>query len=97
MNVLDLEGLRYFYQQYIADLQKTVNAPGRPDILNGMTMLGGDALSKEEGKVTDAAAQYEVIEKSLAETGEIFLTDISLPKGLYSVMVRMKVSDITST
>lgn len=97
MNVLDLEGLRYFYQQYIADLQKTVNAPGRPDILNGMTMLGGNALSKEEGKVTDTAAQYEVIEKSLAETGEIFLTDISLPKGLYSVMVRMKVSDITST
>lgn len=97
MNVLDLEGLRYFYQQYIADLQKTVNAPGRADILNGMTMLGGDALSKEEGKVTDTAAQYAVIEKSLAEVGGIFLTEVSLPKGMYSVMLRMRVSDIAST
>lgn len=96
MNVLDLEGLRYFYQQYIADLQKTVNAPGRADILNGMTMLGGDALSKEEGKVTDTAAQYAVIEKSLAEVGGIFLTEVSLPKGMYSVAIRLKVSDVSS-
>lgn len=68
----------------------------KPDWVNTMIMYGGTSLSSA-GTTTDSASQYKVISKSTASTADIFSKSVTLPKGLYSVMVRMKVSAITST
>lgn len=71
-----------------------ITQPGKADIINSMSMLGGPSLSGE--KVQDPDAQYDVIEKSGDETGQIFTADMPLQKGLYSVAIRLKVSDVSS-
>jgi len=68
----------------------------KPDWTNCTAMIGGTALSSS-ATITDSAAQYKVISKSTGSTGEIFSKSVTLPKGLYSVMIRMKISAITST
>lgn len=56
--------------------------------------LGGPNLPGN--KVTDPDAQYNPVEKSGDETGQIFTADTPLKKGLYSVAIRLKVSDVSS-
>lgn len=73
-----------------------LNAPGKPDIISSIFALGGNNLSTGE-KVSDTSAQYDVIEKSMASTGQIFSTTVTLPKGMYSLMLRMKVSQIATS
>lgn len=70
----------------------------RPDILNCMRMYGGTALDSK-GTASDSNAQYKVISLSTATANASgfskALTD--LPKGKYSVMIRMKMSAISSS
>lgn len=68
----------------------------KPDWTNCTAMIGGTALSSS-ATTTDSAAQYKVISKSTGSTGDIFTKSVTLPKGLYSVMIRMKVSTISSS
>lgn len=68
----------------------------KPDWTNCTAMIGGTALSSS-ATTTDSAAQYKVISKSTGSTGDIFSKSVTLPKGLYSVMVRMKISTISSS
>lgn len=93
-NVLDYEGLKYFYQQYIAGLRSDVEGLKKNfgSRVYGGTELGGD------GTATDEDAQYSPIILSADEEGTIgFKKEFSdLPKGTYSVMVRAKISDNTS-
>lgn len=70
----------------------------KPDILNCLRMYGGTALDSK-GTTSDSNAQYAAIALSTATANTSgfskALTD--LPKGKYSVMIRMKMSAITST
>lgn len=68
----------------------------KPDWTNCTVMYGGTALSSS-ATTTDSAAQYKVISRSTGSTGDIFTKSATLPKGLYSVMIRMKVSTISSS
>lgn len=69
----------------------------KPDIFNAMRIYGGTDLDAS-GSTADTNAQYPIISKSTASTGSIFNKSITdLPKGNYSIMVRMKVSSITSS
>lgn len=68
----------------------------KPDWTNCTVMYGGTTLSSS-ATVTDSAAQYKVISRSTGSTGDIFTKSVTLPKGLYSVMIRMKVSTISSS
>lgn len=68
----------------------------KPDWTNCTVMYGGTALSSS-ATTTDSAAQYKVISRSTGSTGDIFTKSVTLPKGLYSVMIRMKVSTISSS
>ena len=68
----------------------------KPEIFDAMRIYGGTNLDAA-GTTSDANAQYPIISKSTASAGAIFNKSITdLPKGNYSVMVRMKVSAITS-
>lgn len=69
----------------------------KPEIFDAMRIYGGTNLDAA-GTTSDANAQYPIISKSTASAGAIFNKSITdLPKGNYSVMVRMKVSAITSS
>lgn len=68
----------------------------KPDWTNCIVMYGGTTLSSS-ATTTDSAAQYKVISRSTGSTGDIFTKSVTLPKGLYSVMIRMKVSTISSS
>lgn len=69
----------------------------KPEIFDAMRIYGGTNLDAT-GTTSDANAQYPIISKSTASAGAIFNKSITdLPKGNYSVMVRMKVSAITSS
>lgn len=70
----------------------------KPDILNCMRMYGGTNLDSK-GTTTDANAQYKIISLSTATANTVgfekVLTD--LPKGKYSIMIRMKISSKSSS
>lgn len=69
----------------------------KPEIFDAMRIYGGTNLDAA-GTTSDANAQYPIISKSTASAGAIFNKSITdLPKGNYSIMVRMKVSAITSS
>lgn len=72
------------------------NITGKPDILGAMIMYGGTTLSSE-ATTADSNAQYTTLVKSLSSAATIFSKDITLPKGLYSIIVRVKLSAITGT
>lgn len=67
------------------------------DMLNSLIMYGGTDLSPD-ATLTDDNAQYKVISKTLDSDsiGSVFSKLIDVPKGLYSVMIRMKVNNIAS-
>lgn len=71
---------------------------GKPDLLNCMRMYGGTSLDSK-GTTADSAAQYNTIALSTATANASgfskALTD--LPKGKYSVMIRMKISANSSS
>ena len=71
---------------------------GGDDLMNCMRMYGGTALDSK-GTTSDSNAQYPVISLSTATANTSgfskALTD--LPKGKYSVMIRMKISANSST
>lgn len=73
-----------------------IGIPTKSDIAACAVMYGGTTLSSS-ATVTDSAAQYKVISRSTGSTGDIFTKSVTLPKGLYSVMIRMKVSTISSS
>lgn len=73
-----------------------IGIPTESDIAACAVMYGGATLSSS-ATVTDSAAQYKVISRSTGSTGDIFTKSVTLPKGLYSVMIRMKVSTISSS
>jgi hypothetical protein len=73
-----------------------IGIPTKSDIAACAVMYGGTTLSSS-ATVTDSAAQYKVISRSTGSTGDIFTKSATLPKGLYSVMIRMKVSTISSS
>lgn len=73
-----------------------IGIPTKSDIAACAVMYGGTTLSSST-TVTDSAAQYKVISRSTGSTGDIFTKSVTLPKGLYSVMIRMKVSTISSS
>lgn len=73
-----------------------IGIPTKSDIAACAVMYGGTALSSS-ATTTDSAAQYKVISRSTGSTGDIFTKSATLPKGLYSVMIRMKVSTISSS
>lgn len=73
-----------------------IGIPTKSDIAACAVMYGGATLSSS-ATVTDSAAQYKVISRSIGSTGDIFTKSATLPKGLYSVMIRMKVSTISSS
>lgn len=68
------------------------------DMLNSLIMYGGTDLSPD-ATLTDDNAQYKVISKTLDSdnVGSVFSKLIDAPKGLYSVMIRMKVNNIVSS
>lgn len=69
----------------------------KPEIFDAMRIYGGINLDAA-GTTSDANAQYPIISKSTASTGALFTKTITdLPKGNYSVMVRMKISAVTSS
>ena len=70
----------------------------KPDLLNCMRMYGGAALSSD-GITSDTNAQYDTISLSTATAGTSGFSKVltDLPKGKYSVMVRMKISANTNT
>lgn len=69
----------------------------KPDMLNCMRMYGGTKLDAT-ATTADTNAQYPIISKSTGTAATLFTKELSdLPKGSYSVMVRMKVSAISST
>ncbi len=90
---------------YDGSSAKTVNIStawgsisGKPDLLNCMRMYGGTALDSK-GTTADTAAQYNTIALSTTTVNAIgfnkVLTD--LPKGKYSVMIRLKISANSSS
>ena len=70
----------------------------KPDMLNCLRMYGGTALDSK-GTTSDSNAQYKAIAISTATAGTSgfskALTD--LPKGKYSVMIRMKITANSSS
>lgn len=70
----------------------------KPDLLNCMRMYGGTALDSK-GTTADTAAQYNTIALSTTTVNTVgfnkVLTD--LPKGKYSVMIRLKISANSSS
>lgn len=90
---------------YDGSSAKTVNInttwgsiSGKPDLLNCMRMYGGTALDSK-GTTADTAAQYNTIALSTTTVNTVgfnkVLTD--LPKGKYSVMIRLKISANSSS
>ena len=90
---------------YDGSSAKTVNISttwgsisGKPDLLNCMRMYGGTALDSK-GTTADTAAQYNTIVLSTTTVNTVgfnkVLTD--LPKGKYSVMIRLKISANSSS
>lgn len=76
---------------------KWAEIAGKPSIFNCMRIYGGTELDAA-ATTSDANAQYPIISKSTASTGALFTKTITdLPKGNYSVMVRMKISAVTSS
>ena len=71
---------------------------GGSDLLNSMRMYGGTALDSK-GTTADTAAQYNTIALSTTTVNTVgfnkVLTD--LPKGKYSVMIRLKISANSSS
>ena len=70
----------------------------KPDILNCMRMYGGTNLDSK-GTTSDSDAQYKAIALSTATADASGFSKVltDLPKGKYSVMIRMKMSVITSS
>lgn len=72
---------------------------GKPDLLNCMRMYGGTALDSKGTTAADTASQYDTITLSTATAATVgfnkVLTD--LPKGKYSIMIRLKISNNTNT
>lgn len=76
-------------------LKELVGTPTRENLLKTLCMIGGTELSTS-ATVTDASAEYSIISNSTSSTGDIFSKTVTIPKGLYSVLIRAKVSDTTS-
>lgn len=70
----------------------------KPDIMNCMRMYGGTALDSK-ATTTDDKAQYKAIAISTATASTSAFSKVltDLPKGKYSVMIRMKISAISSS
>lgn len=68
------------------------------ELLNCMRMYGGTELDSK-GTTADSNAQYNTIALSTATANASAFSKVltDLPKGKYSVMIRMKMSAITST
>ena len=71
---------------------------GKPDLLKCMRMYGGTALDSK-GTTADSAAQYNTIALSTATANASGFSKVltDLPKGKYSVMIRMKISANSSS
>lgn len=65
----------------------------KPDLLKCMRMYGGTALDAD-GTTVDTAAQYNTISLSTATANTVAFSRVlnDLPKGKYSVMIRLKIS-----
>lgn len=90
---------------YDGSTAKTVNIStawnsisGRPDLLNCMRMYGGAALDSK-GTTADSSAQYNTISISTATVNTVAFNKVltDLPKGKYSVMIRLKISANSSS
>lgn len=70
----------------------------KPDIMNCLRMYGGTALDSK-ATTTDDKAQYKAIAISTATASTSAFSKVltDLPKGKYSVMIRMKISAISSS
>lgn len=65
---------------------------------SGGIYVGGPALSSD-AKVEDADAEYPTLSKNSSSVSDVFLfsKNLSVKIGTYSVMLRMKVSDVSKT
>ena len=70
----------------------------KPDMLNCLRMYGGTALDSK-GTTSDSNAQYKAIVISTATAGTSGFSKVltDLPKGKYSVMIRMKITANSSS
>ena len=90
--VKDIEKIK----EDIKDIQESMSGSESPDIFACMHLYGGTALDPK-GTTKDEKAQYDVISLSTAAKSTVFSKNLTdLPKGMYSVMLRMKISQITS-
>lgn len=83
----------YIFNNYSKCIQEIQEKLGEDT--SDIKYTGGEKLSPD-ATAKDPDAQYDVIEKSSDEIGQIFTVNTSLQKGLYSVAIRLKVSDVSS-